>query len=143
MVLPTMNEHYILPTYVGCWFTSFFPYYMIRFTVSVSLQPHSWIEGFSWIHPHFLLKKSTFLGIFTLMMTWGLRNCFVICMYVYMYTSCHHIKILVKICIFEHFGIKKCDCYMYVCMYVCMYVAYKLPPHKIFSRNMYIWAFWY
>ena len=37
-------------------------------------------------------------------------------MYVCMWrTSCHHIKFLVEICIFEHFGIKKCDCYMYVC----------------------------
>ena len=40
-------------------------------------------------------------------------------------TSWHHIKFLVKIRIFEHFGIKKCDCYMYV---------YKLAPHKIFGK---------
>ena len=28
--------------------------------------------------------------------------------------------------------------YVELYMYVCMYVAYKLPPHKIFSKNMYI-----
>ena len=56
-----------------------------------------------------------------------------VCMYVCMWrTSCHHIKFLVKICMFEHFGITKCDCYMYVCMYV----VYKLAPHKIFSKNI-------
>ena len=41
-----------------------------KYTVSAWLQPHSWIEpkeiekncfcGFSWINPHFLVKKSTF-----------------------------------------------------------------------------------
>ena len=71
---------------------------------------------------------------FTLMMTWGLRNCFVICMYVCMYvcmyTSWHHIKFLVK---YAYLSILVIRNVTVICMYV-----YKLAPHKFFGWNMLI-----
>ena len=48
------------------------------------------------------------------------------------------VDVLVNFYPHDDMRVKKLLRYMYVCMYVCMYVAYKLPPHKIFSENMYV-----